>query len=161
MGRSPGFVSNPCHYYALLRLAFATAPGVTPLTWRQRLTRWLILQKARGHTLRLLPRPHAHSPEGLRAPASLVDKSAIVLPLLVSTRFQVLFTPLTGVLFTFPSRYLFTIGRQEYLALEGGPSCFPQDFPSPVVLRVIGRSLNSFAYGAITLCGRPFSVPFC
>ena len=55
MGRSPGFVSNPCHSYALFRLAFATAPGVTPLTWRQKLTRWLILQKARGHTLRLLP----------------------------------------------------------------------------------------------------------
>ena len=53
MGRSPGFVSNPRHSYALFRLAFATAPGVTPLTWRQRLTRWLILQKARGHTLRL------------------------------------------------------------------------------------------------------------
>jgi hypothetical protein len=30
---------------------------------------------------------------------------AIVLLLLVDTRFQVLFTPLTGVLFTFPSRY--------------------------------------------------------
>src|ERR1700712_1365596 len=29
---------------------------------------------------------------------------------LVSARFQVLFTPLFGVLFTFPSRYLFTIG---------------------------------------------------
>ncbi len=83
-----------------------------------------------------------------------------MLPLLVGTRFQVLFTPLTGVLFTFPSRYLFTIGRQEYLALEGGPPCFPQDFPSPVVLRVIGESLNSFAYRAITLYGRPFSVPF-
>ncbi len=53
MGRSPGFVSNPCHSDALFRLAFAAVPGVTPLTWRQRLTRWLILQKARGHTLRL------------------------------------------------------------------------------------------------------------
>ena len=53
MGRSPGFVSNPCHSYALFRLAFAAASGVTPLTWRQRLTRWLILQKARGHTLHL------------------------------------------------------------------------------------------------------------
>jgi hypothetical protein len=28
-----------------------------------------------------------------------------VLPLLVDTRFQILFTPLAGVLFTFPSRY--------------------------------------------------------
>jgi hypothetical protein len=39
------------------------------------------------------------------------------------------------VLFTFPSRYWFTIGRREYLALEGGPPDFPRDFPCPVVLR--------------------------
>jgi hypothetical protein len=47
MGSSPGFVSNPCDLVALLRLAFAAAPGVTPLTLPQKLTRWLILQKAR------------------------------------------------------------------------------------------------------------------
>jgi hypothetical protein len=35
----------------------------------------------------------------------------VTLPLLVSTRFQGLWTPLAGVLFTFPSRYWFTIGR--------------------------------------------------
>jgi hypothetical protein len=29
------------------------------------------------------------------------------------------FTPLTGVLFTFPSRYLFTIGRQSVFSLTG------------------------------------------
>jgi hypothetical protein len=34
-----------------------------------------------------------------------------VLRLLVGLWFQVCFTPLTGVLFTFPSRYWFTIGR--------------------------------------------------
>ncbi len=39
-----------------------------------------------------------------------------------------------GVLFTFPSRYWFTIGGQGYLALEGGPPSFPQDFTCPVVL---------------------------
>ena len=33
------------------------------------------------------------------------------LRLLVGTQFQVYFTPLLGVLFTFPSRYLFTIGH--------------------------------------------------
>ena len=38
------------------------------------------------------------------------------LRLLVGFRFQIYFTPLSGVLFTFPSRYLFTIGLQEYLA---------------------------------------------
>ena len=36
---------------------------------------------------------------------------------LVGTRFQVLFTPLTGVLFTFRSRYYCTIGRQVVLSL--------------------------------------------
>ncbi len=29
------------------------------------------------------------------------------------------FTPLTGVLFTFPSQYLFTIGRQTVFSLTG------------------------------------------
>ena len=38
---------------------------------------------------------------------------------LVDTRFQVLFTPLAGVLFAFPSRYWFTIGRQVVLSLRG------------------------------------------
>ena len=39
------------------------------------------------------------------------------LRLLVGIRFQVSFTPLVGVLFTFPSRYLFAIGRQRVLRL--------------------------------------------
>jgi hypothetical protein len=33
------------------------------------------------------------------------------LRLFVGVRFQVYFTPLVGVLFTFPSRYWFAIGR--------------------------------------------------
>src|SRR5712692_3797070 len=46
----------------------------------------------------------------------------MALSLLVDTRFQVLLTPLTGVLFTFPSRYLFTIGRQGVFRLTRGSS---------------------------------------
>ena len=38
---------------------------------------------------------------------------------LVSVRFQVLFTPLQGVLFTFPSQYWFTIGLSEVFSLTG------------------------------------------
>ena len=45
-----------------------------------------------------------HYTKGTRSPLA-------GLPLLVGIRFQVYFTPLIGVLFTFPSRYLFTIGR--------------------------------------------------
>ena len=41
------------------------------------------------------------------------------LRLLVSVRFQVSFTPLVGVLFTFPSRYLCTIGLQGVFRLGG------------------------------------------
>ena len=43
----------------------------------------------------------------------------VALELLVDMWFQVLLTPLTGVLFTFPSRYLFTIGRQLVFSLTG------------------------------------------
>src|SRR5829696_9483718 len=41
------------------------------------------------------------------------------LRLLVGIRFQVCFTPLVGVLFTFPSRYWCTIGRQGVFRLGG------------------------------------------
>ena len=83
----------------------------------------------------------AHSPRGtpsglaVRTRLSPEHQPAIALRLLVSLWFQVYFTPLTGVLFTFPSRYWFTIGRQQYLALERGHPRFPQDFPCPVVLK--------------------------
>ena len=61
MGRSPGFGSTACDYnplrgHALFRLAFAAAPGVTPLTSPQTVTRRLILQKARHQPVQA-PRP--------------------------------------------------------------------------------------------------------
>ena len=48
MVSSPGFVSTPRNF-ALFRLAFATAPPVSGLTLLRRVTRRLILQKARRH----------------------------------------------------------------------------------------------------------------
>jgi hypothetical protein len=45
------------------------------------------------------------------------------------------------VLFTFPSWYLFTIGRQSYLALGSGLPSFLQDFSCPAVLRIPTRSV--------------------
>jgi hypothetical protein len=70
------------------------------------------------------------------------------------------------VLFTFPSRYWFTIGRQEYLALDGGPPGFPHEETFHVVLRDTSGSRIAFAYGAITHYGGPFqaasaSEPIC
>jgi hypothetical protein len=80
------------------------------------------------------------------------------LGLLVGTRFQVLFHSPPGVLFTFPSRYWCAIGRQASLALEGGPPGFPRDSSCPAVLGITGRSPPPFAYGALTLCRRPFQA---
>ena len=70
--------------------------------------------------------------------------------------FRISFTPLDGVLFTFPSRYSFTIGHLGYLALEGGPPCFQRDFACPAVLTVPNPSQPVFTYGTLTLSGRPF-----
>jgi hypothetical protein len=57
-----------------------------------------------------------------------------MLRLLVGTKFQDLFHSPPGVLFTFPSLYLFTIDRISYLALAGGPAGFKQGFSCPVLL---------------------------
>ena len=51
--------------------------------------------------------------------------------------FRICFTPLGGVLFTFPSRYWCTIGRLGYLALGRGRPCFPPDFACPAVLTLM------------------------
>ena len=61
---------------------------------------------------------------------------------LVSQRFQVLFHSPLGGLFTFPSRYLSTIGQFEYLALGRGRPRFPQDFACPAVLRNLPSQLR-------------------
>ena len=65
-----------------------------------------------------------------------------VLPTSVSAWFQVLFHSPPGVLFTFPSRYYPLSVTKEYLALGGGPPCFPPDFSCPAVLRVPARLSN-------------------
>ena len=41
------------------------------------------------------------------------------------------FTPLTGVLFTFPSLYLFAIGRQSVFSLTGWSRLIHTGFPVP------------------------------
>src|SRR6266705_5875492 len=100
-----------------------------------RVTRRLILQKAR------------HQATG--KPATPSD-------CLWARGFRYYFTPLIGVLFTFPSRYLFTIGRQEYLALDGGPPSFPHERPSTWYSGGRSRRPIAFVYGAVTLSGPTF-----
>ena len=72
--------------------------------------------------------------------------------LLVNIGFQVLFHSPPGVLFTFPSQYYALSVTKEYLALEGGPSDFPQGFSCLVVLWILLLPI-AFVYGAFTLSG--------
>ena len=79
------------------------------------------------------------------------------LRLLVGIRFQVCFTPLIGVLFTFPSRYWSTIGRQGVFRLGGWSPHVQTGFHVP---RPTQGCPWSYTYGAITRYGRPFhAVP--
>ena len=96
----------------LFRFAFASAPRLHRLTSHHIVTRRPVLQKVRHHT-------------------------RVVLCLLVSTRFQVLFHSPPGVLFTFPSRYYTLSVIWSYLALGDGPPIFRQDSSCPDVLRIL------------------------
>ena len=114
---------------ALLRLGFPTAPHLKCLTLPVSVTRRTVLQKVRGRTYKALPQ-------------------------LVDTGFQVLFHSPPGVLFTFPSQYYALSVTKEYLALEGGPSDFPQGFSCLAVLWILPLPIV-FMYGAFTLSGPP------
>src|SRR3989344_6164711 len=79
------------------------------------------------------------------------------LQLLVSVRFQILFHRPPGLLFSFPSLYLFTIGQKEYLALPHRRGCFLRGFSSPVVLRIRNTCGGTyFTYRTITVFGSAY-----
>jgi hypothetical protein len=122
MGSSPGFVSTPCDFGLCLHGPAPYSDSLSlrlrvysPLTSPQKVTRWLILQKARGQAV----------------------SSDTTPPLLVSTRFQVLFhsgcpgsfhLSLT-VLVHYRSSKVFSFGRWSSL-LPTGLAC-------PVVLKLL------------------------
>ena len=87
------------------------------------------MQKVRGH------------PEGL--------------PLFVSMRFQGLFHSPLGVLFTFPARYLFTIGQQGVLSLGGWSPQIPPGFHVSEGTQELHRGVCAFVYGGLTLFAAP------
>ena len=135
MDRSPGFGSTPSNLIAHLRLAFATAPHLKCLTLLHNVTRWPVLQKVRSHTNNVLLQ-------------------------LVSAGFQVLFHSPPGVLFTFPSRYCFTIGHQVVFSLWGWSPIFHTRFP---VSRTTLDTTMSFDFSLtrLSLSLVCFSKQFC
>jgi hypothetical protein len=85
-------------------------------------------------------------------------RRCIVLSRLVDTRFQVLFTPLAGVLFAFPSRYWFAIGRQVVFSLGRWSSRILAGLLEPRDTQDTSRASFHFTYAAVTLFGRPFQA---
>ena len=94
MDRSLGFGSIPYDFFALFRLDFSSTSYLKYLILPYKITRRTVLQKVRHRTYK-------------------------VLCLLVNIGFHVLFHSPPGVLFTFPSRYCFTIGHQVVFSLWG------------------------------------------
>lgn len=120
---------SPCSDSLSLRLR------LLGLTSHEIVTRRFILQKARRHT-----------------------SHRIVLRLVVGTRFQVLFHSPPGVLFTFPSRYWFTIGRQGVFSLGRWSSRIPTGFHVSRRTQDPSRRDEDFGYVAVTLYGPPFQT---
>ena len=108
------------------------APAVTALTGPRRITRRIILQKARGHPRRGFHGMEAHD-------------------------FRVSFTPLTGVLFTVPSRYC---------ALSVAACSLPWTVVSPASVQVLRawtysgarRHRVSGGYRTLTCSGAVFQA---
>jgi hypothetical protein len=136
MGGSLGFASTACHYTRPYQTRFRSGSGY--------------------HSLNLAT--DGNSP--VRSTKSTLSpgepKSSPGSNSMSAHGFRIYFTPLDGVLFTFPSRYSFTIGHLGYLALERGRPCFQRDFACPAVLTVSNPSQFPFPYGTLTLSGRPF-----
>ena len=63
------------------------------------------------------------------------------------------------MLFTFPSRYLFTIDHKKYLVLGHSRPGFKRDFTSPALLKNTSHEESFlFTYRAITVSGRAFQL---
>ena len=106
MDRSPGFGSIIYDFLALFRLALASTSYLKVLN--------LAI--------------YNNSPD--RSTKSTISHFN-VLYLLVNIGFQVLFHSPPGVLFTFPSRYCFTIGHQVVFSLMGWSPLFHTRFHVP------------------------------
>ena len=112
MDRSPGFGSTSHNFFALFRLDFSSAPHFSVLNLAMKCNS---LDRSTKSTISQLN----------------------ALYLLVNIGFQVLFTPLPGFFSPFPHGTLSLSVTEEYLALEGGPSYFPQGSSCLVVLWIL------------------------
>src|SRR5215217_5594896 len=76
---------------------------------------------------------------------------------LLACGFRSSFTPHTGVLFTCPSRYSFTIGHTGVFSLGGwSPQLHARFLGSGATQELHYLQHLAFAYRAVTVCGAPF-----
>ena len=135
MGRSLPLRVYRTRLVAHFGLAFATAPRLRRLT---------------------LPRTSNSPDHYAKGTPSAAPEPKLRLSLrpLVSTWFQVLFHSPPGVLFTFPSRYWFTIGRQRVFSLGGWSLRIPARFHvSRGTWERARGSQHAFIYRTFTVCG--------
>ena len=131
MGRSPGFGSNITDF-------------IRPIQTRSRCGSGPLVLNLASY----INSPD-HSTIGTRSPFD-------GLSVLVSTRFQVLFHSPPGVLFTFPSRYCFTIGHQVVFSLGRWSSLLPTRFHVSRGTLDHNSWSSRFTYRTITFYGGTF-----
>ncbi len=81
-----------------------------------------------------------------------------VLPPIVNIGFQVLFHSPPGVLFTFPSRYFFTIGHQVVFSLGRWASLLHTGFHVSRATPDSDQLSIAFVYRTVTFSGLPFQT---
>ena len=113
MGSSPGFGPTPCDSTPSSDSLSLRLRVYFPLTSPQRVTRWLILQKARG------------------------QRTVAPLPLLVSTRFQVLFHSARRGSFHLSLTVLVHYRSLKVFSLGEWTPLLPTGLACPVVLKVL------------------------
>ena len=106
LGHPVSGLQHATSYLRPFQTRFRYGSGTSYLNLQHIVTRRPVLQKVRNHT-------------GI---------ATVVLSLLVSLWFQVLFHSPPGVLFTFPSRYCFSIGHQVVFSLRRWASRLPTGF---------------------------------
>lgn len=115
MVRSPRFGSISSYYFALFRLGFPTAPCIIHLTSQLKITRRLILQQERNHTI-----------------YSALAVCKLTVSGSISLSFSLFFSP-----FHHCTRSLSV--TSQYLALPDGPGWFRLGFSCPALLGILIR----------------------
>ena len=130
MGSSPGFASTTRDYVAVLKTRFRCG-SLKSLTSPRIVTRWLILQKARRHTVKGAPTARGRAVSGA---VSLPSRGAFHLSLTVLVRYRSSESIQPWRVVPPASRRISRVRRYSGSASRGG---------------------RGFAYGAFTLSRRP------